>query len=141
MSGVEEIKEVPKFKSGIDGLLLDEFRKRNPNLAHIIERISEESARGAWIEQKLVELNNSYVKSLTEQQEATELLRKILECQEAIKSELESVSAQSESNAKTILDWTIRFKSPLAIIGAFVGIVVTAFVGAWISRLFSGQSK
>lgn len=138
MHDVETIEELPKFDADIDPLMLADFRKKYPELAHVLERVSVETAWRKWIAQKLCELNNSYVGNIEGQEETKELLKTLVKAVEDLSKQVAQVQQQSSENAKTILDWTIRFKSPLAIIGVILGTVGTALVGAWISRLISG---
>jgi hypothetical protein len=135
MNGVERIEELPKIESDLDPLTLAEFRTKYPQVAHVLERVSVETAHRKWIVQKLCDLNNSHVRNMEGQEETNALLRDLVKAVEDLSAQMAQVQQQSNENAKTILDWTMKFKSPLSILGAIIGVTGTALIGAWISRL------
>lgn len=139
MHDVETIEELPKFEAEVDPLLLAKFRKKYPEVAHVLERVSVETAWRKWVVHKLCELNNSHVGNIEGQEETKELLKALVKGVDDLSKQVAQVQQQSNESAKTILDWTIRFKSPLSIAGVLFVAAATALAGAWISRLMGGD--
>lgn len=141
MKGVELIKEIPEFQPEVDSLLLAEFGEKHPQIAHVLSRVSTETAYRKWVVERLCELNNSHVRNSEEWEETKKILGQLAASMKTMADQLADVKQKSDASAKTILDWTIKFKSPLTLLGALLGIILTAGVGALVQWLVSGPNK
>jgi len=131
------IGEAPRFSPAQDiQLYLDEIAKQKPEIAHVLARLSTESQYREWLVTRMVVVNNTLVGSQNVSRETNDLLREQNDILRNMGGRLEKVEIQSSASAAIITDWTIKFKSPLTILGMLMGVVSTAAIGALISRIF-----
>ena len=127
---LHRLDEPPDFGPNLDDHYLQRLEVRKPEIAHLLARVSTETQYRTWLVQRVFVLNNAAVANrgtLEEiadaQKETNQLLRNMTE-------RLSKVEETAASNAKTINEWTIKFQSPLTILGSLIGILVAGVIGA-----------
>lgn len=138
------IEERPTFRGSLDNELLLKLSKKDGNTAHLLKRLSEETERGDWLIDRVIDLNNAAVEN---REKDKQLLEAISDLTETVKDQNRKIEALTKAqndnstitlqNQATILEWKQKFSGPLAILklAAFslIGIVTTALVTIYIN--------
>lgn len=127
---LEIIEDSPVFPAPLDQLLLSKMAAKSPEVAHLLNRVAEETQYREWLVERVVAVNNAMVCSHAQQSEILDKLNEINNFNKEYARRMDSVETQGKATAATVLDWVIKFKSPLAMIAALFGIVVVAVVTA-----------
>lgn len=136
--GSGELNEInpPEFTPTLDDLYLQKLESKKPEIAHLLKRLSTETQYRSWLVERVVVINNALVASYSTNEEVRTLLREQNQLLREVTKRLNDVEKTTKENADTILKWTIKFQSPLAILASAIGVLVVAAAGAWAATWF-----
>lgn len=136
--GSGELNEIdpPEFTPTLDDLYLQKLESKKPEIAHLLKRLSTETQYRSWLVERVVVINNALVASYSTNEEVRTLLLEQNQLLREVTKRLNDVEKTTKENADTILKWTIKFQSPLAILASAIGVLVVAAAGAWAATWF-----
>lgn len=142
-NGDDDSLKDPAFEADFDEELLHKAAQKKPEVTHLIKRLSVETRYREWLVERIVEQNGLLVESARVNEEILTAVNAIKTSQEAmaraqseLSEKLKETDKLAKESAKTIMDWTIRFKSPLTLLGALFGMLVTAAITLGLEKLF-----
>lgn len=138
---LQPIESKPHFEPDLDEQMLQRAAQKKPEITHLIKRLSVETKFREWSVERILEHNRFLLRSEHVNEEVLKALKELRDAERDTQKEVQVLSKAlletdkiARESQQTILDWTIKFKSPLTLLGGLIGIIVTGIVGAIIGR-------